>query len=91
MHLQSRLNKPLHMNRVGQEMEDAVVALAESFPAFGQVRAAKAMPAGYRTDNTRQYLNSFIGTKGRSSKNMRVQRKYKRPARVSETRASLTP
>lgn len=40
---QSRRNKPLHKNRVSQEIEDTVVALAEEFPAFGQVRAANEL------------------------------------------------
>jgi len=40
---QTRRNKPNHKNRVSQDLEDAVVALAEEFPAFGQVRAANEL------------------------------------------------
>ena len=40
---QSRRNRPLHKNRVSQEIEDAVVALVDEFPAFGQVRAANEL------------------------------------------------
>ena len=39
---QSR-RKPNHRNRVAPELEEAVVKLAEEFPAYGQVRAANEL------------------------------------------------
>jgi len=63
----NRRSKPLHKNRVSQEIEDAVVVLAESFPAFGQVRAANELcqmghqisPGGVRGVWQRHDLETF--------------------------------
>lgn len=63
----SRRHKPLHKNRVSQELEAAIVALAEEFPAYGQVRAANELrerghyisPGGVRCVWLRHGLETF--------------------------------
>ena len=63
----SRRHKPLHKNRVSQELEEAVVALAEEFPAYGQARAANELrgrghhisPGGVRCVWLRHGLETF--------------------------------
>ena len=63
---QSR-RKPNLKNRIAQEIEDAVVVLADEFPAFGQVRAANELrqrghhisPGGVRSVWLRHDLETF--------------------------------